>query len=468
MKRTGILVLLPCFLGCSFSNSATAAEYYADILPLVEQNCLACHSESSVSFSFEDPERTYSFRAAMTSAVADDRMPPWLAERGHKDYVDDYSLSVAEKAIFAAWADAGHPRNLDEQERHKATMVATAPTFESDFSVELISGRSYLPNQKQKDDYRCFIVDWPFESDKYVTGFKGEPGNLRIAHHLVNYAVGPESADLIRELSAEEEGEGHQCFGGPLPDRMADEGERAKLEERHPGAWEKLREENFWLSHWAPGMTGFEFPENTGVLMKPGSVVVVQMHYYSAFAPGESDQGSAMHFQVADTVEKPSVNFPLTMQAWLGSRKNKTMLIPEGGRSTYQYSRTFDNIRNYAARVLLVEPSDVAAMELRSANVHMHSYGASGNTSLVDGAGRKQMLLNVPRWDLNWQRDFTFVDPIRIDLEDLESTSLVVECTFANHTDEMVYGGFGSDDEMCINFSYVSLVLKKDRAVAAR
>lgn len=468
MKRTVLLVLMSYVSMSGFASTATAAEYYADILPLVEKNCLGCHSEAGVSFSFEDPEITYSFRIAMTSAVAEDRMPPWLAERGHKVYVDDYSLSAEQKAIFADWASAGHPRDAEQQKSHQAIVAAEPPAFAADFSVELLSGRSYLPSQKVKDEYRCFIVDWPYETDMYVTGFKAEPGNLRIAHHLVNYAVGPESADLIRELSAEEDGEGYRCFGGPLPDRMADEKLRANLEQRRPGAWDKLGQENFWLSHWAPGMSGFEFPENTGVLMRPGSVVVVQMHYYSAFAPGESDQGSTMYFQVADSVEKPSVNFPLTNPAWLVARRNNSMLVPEGGQSTYQFSRTFENIRNYASHALQIDKSEIVAIELRSANVHMHSYGASGNTSLVDRNGRKQILLNIPRWDLNWQRDFTFADAIRIDQDDLEKTTLVVECTFANHTDKMVYGGFGSDDEMCINFSYISLVLRTEQPVAAR
>ena len=78
------------------------------------------------------------------------------------------------------------------------------------------------------------------------------------------------------------------------------------------------------------------------------------------------------------------------------------------------------------------------------------------------------MLLNIPRWDLNWQRDFMFVEPIRIEQEDLADNRLVIECTFANHTDELVYGGWGSDDEMCINFSYVSVILRKDDTVASR
>ena len=468
MKTSASLLSLLFFVSAGAAIAEPAAEYYADILPLVEENCLVCHSASGVSFSFEDPEATFAFRAAMASAVAENRMPPWLAEPGHKEYVDDYSLSADEKAVFAAWASAGFPRNAEQRKSHQGTMAPKLAEFESDFSIKVIADRSYLPNQDRKDDYRCFVVEWPYETDKYVTGFKGEPGNLRLAHHLVNYAIAPESAHLIRELDAEEDGEGYQCFGGPIPDRLAKEDEREKLEERHPGAAKQLQNDNFWLSHWAPGMYGFEFPENTGVLVKPGSLVIVQMHYYSAFAPGESDKNTTMHFQIADTVEKPSVNYPLTKNAWLGARKNNSLVVPEGGQSTYQYSETFENISKYASRALLIDLADIVAIELRSANVHMHSFGAAGNTSLVDGNGKKQLLLNIPRWDLNWQRDFTFVEPIRVEQDELASNRLVIECTFANHTDELVYGGWGSDDEMCINFSYISVVLRKDDAVASR
>jgi hypothetical protein len=342
------------------------------------------------------------------------------------------------------------------------------PSLQTNLSVELNSGRSYLPNQERKDDYRCFIIEWPYETKKYVTGFKADPGNLRIAHHLVNFAVGPESADMVRELSADEEGEGHQCFGGPLPDRMANDENRAKFDERHPGAWDQLQKDYFWLSHWAPGTNGVDFPENTGILMEPGSLVIVQMHYFSAFAPGETDQNTTMHFKVVDEVEKPSVNYPLTKDAWLGAKKNDSMRIPQGGEATYEVSENFADITDYAADALQIDRSEIEAVELQSANVHMHSFGASGHTSLIDGDGKKQVLLNIPRWDLNWQRDFMFAEPIRIDQDKLDSTRLVVECTFANYTDEMVYGGLGSDDEMCFNFSYVSLVLKKDTSVASR
>jgi hypothetical protein len=205
-------------------------------------------------------------------------------------------------------------------------------------------------------------------------------------------------------------------------------------------------------------MEGFDFPEGTGVLVRPGSVIVVQMHYYGAYAPGESDEGTAMHFKLAEQVDKPSINFPLTNWRWLQAGRNGSMTIPPGGTSTYETSENFQDIAGWAARVLQIPPEQVTGVELHSANVHMHAIGASGRASLLHASGAKETLLNIPRWDLNWQGDFVFTQPKTLPREQFERARMVVECTFTNPNEAPVVGGYGSDDEMCFNFSYVSLL----------
>lgn len=439
-------------------------EYHEDVMPLIEAKCVTCHADDGVSFSFEDPDDTYNFRMVIAAAVASDRMPPWLAEPGHQSYVGDYSLSEAEKSLVAEWAAAGYPR----AEATSATSVQPeVKKFDADLTIAVLPDGSYLPTQDRKDDYRCFIVDWPYDTDKYVTGFMAEPGNTRVSHHLVNHMVGPEAAHILKALSEEEEGPGHQCFGGALPDRIGDEGMKQEIEERFPGGWEKLVNGSYWLSHWAPGMYGEEFPEDTGILIRPGSVIVVQMHYYSAFAPGEPDSDTMMHFQVADTVKKPSVNYPLTNTRWLYGSRNESMQIPPGESATYETSERFDDLADYVAGALQIDREEISAIELQSANVHMHAFGASGVASLLDSDGRKETLLNIPRWDLAWQRDFMFTEGKIVPSSEFDRTSLIVECTFSNDTDEVVYGGYGSDDEMCFNFSYVSVIRGDDEAMAS-
>jgi hypothetical protein len=439
-------------------------EFNADVMPLINANCVTCHATDGVSFSFEDPDETYNFRMAIALAVKDDRMPPWLAEPGHQSYVDDYSLTTDEKSLIAEWAAGGYQR------AESVPVVAATEingTFDADWSVPALAGESYLPNQDRKDDYRCFIVDWPYDTDKYVTGFLAEPGNMKIAHHLVAHMIGPESVDLLKTLSEEEEGPGHQCFGGALPDRFDDDEVQQQVEERFPGGWDKLVDESYWLSHWAPGMYGIDFPKDTGILMRPGSAVVVQMHYYSAFAPGEYDENTMMHFKVADSVKKPSVNHPLTRNRWLYAEDNDSMTIPPRESATYETSVRFDELADYMASALEIDREEISAIELQSANIHMHAFGASGVASLLDREGSKETLLSIPRWDLAWQRDFTFTEGKIIPRSEFDRTRLIVECTFNNYTDELVYGGYGSDDEMCFNFSYMSVIRGDDEALAS-
>lgn len=440
----------------TFPGLAAAQEYHADIRPLLEAKCVGCHSEASVSFSMEDPELAYSMRAAIALTVAERRMPPWLAEPGHQTYLHDPSLTDEEREKIAAWAERGYPKGAPVESAPVAAIEHEH--FAPDLTLQVTAGQAYLPNQSRADDYRCFVIDWPLEQPAYITGFRALPGNLKIAHHLVLFAVEPQVADRFKALDAAEEGAGYQCFGGAVPDRLGDRAARAAYERDHPNGVRELNDGNFWLAHWAPGMDGYQFPEGTGILMRPGMIVVAQMHYYASYAPGEKDADSRMQFQLRDSVEKPALHLPLSEDRWLYGADNGSMIVPPRGQARYEVSSTFDGVAEYVARYTGVAAENVRALEVHSANLHMHRFGAAGVVSLVDPNGRKETLLAIPRWNLNWQRDFTFVEPKVVRRERFGGTRLTAECAYANPTDAPVYGGFGSDDEMCFNFSYVAVV----------
>ena len=457
-------VLVPAlFLSCAAAVPTFAADYYGDIRPVIERKCVMCHQQSSVSFSFEDPEHTYKFRQAIASAVAARRMPPWLAEAGHQDYRENISLTTAEVRLFSEWADAGLPKG-EEREREPVTPLY-AP-FVADLAVEVMPGDSYLPKASRVDDYRCFVADWPLEENSYIIGFRAVPGNLKVAHHLVLFAAAAEVADRYKALDKEEEGKGYQCFGGPVPDRFEDESERAAYETRYPEGIKELNSNSFWVAQWAPGTDGYAFPDNTGIPMHPGMVLIVQMHYYSAFAPGERDSGTRMEFTIGDEVSKPAFILPLTRDEWLNGKDNGSMMIPAGERRTYVASGNLEQLRDYASGLTDVPAERIDALEVHSANLHMHSYGASGVISLIDSHGLEEILLSVPRWDLNWQRNFAFESPKVFEREELANAQIRVQCTYENPKDEPVYGGFGSKDEMCFNFSYVALVVQDEEQKA--
>jgi hypothetical protein len=437
----------------------SAQEYYADIQPIIQQRCMSCHGVNGPGWNMTDTGATYERRQMIVAMVLQRLMPPWLAAPGHQDYVGDMSLEEEELEIFRRWREAGFPqgRRVNDVAHTDHRWAHGHAAFQPDVSLEILPGRSYLPVQTRDDDYRCFVVDWTDPEPGFVTGFRARPGNLQVAHHVVVHAVSPAMAERFRELDAMEEGEGYQCFGGALPDRLGRRAERAAYEAKYPDGLRELNRGNFWLAHWAPGMDGHVFPDGTGIRMEPGSALVVQMHYYSKSAPGERDAGSRVEFMTARSVDRPAFHFAQTRGEWLAGEQNRSMVIQPGTRATYEVTDELEEMLPYIAYITNVPQAEISALEVHSVNLHMHEHGHSGVISLTDGHGRRETLLSVPRWDLRWQRDFTLEQPKVFATGELKGVRLNTECTFHNRTQQIVYGGYGSFDEMCFNFAYIAV-----------
>jgi hypothetical protein len=439
----------------------SAQEYYADIQPIIQRSCMGCHSANGPGWNMEDADATYERRQLVAAMTLQRLMPPWLAAPGHQEYVGDMSLDEQDLETIRQWRDAGYPRgrrvNDVAHTDHRWAHGHHAHAFEPDISLEVLPGRSYLPMQHQNDDYRCFVVDWTSPEPGYITGFRARPGNLQVAHHVVVHAVEPSLVERFRELEAAEEGDGYQCFGGALPDRLGRRADREAYEAAYPGGMRELNRGNFWLAHWAPGMDGHVFPDGTGIRMEPGSALVVQLHYYSRDAPGQSDAGSRVEFMTQRTVERPAIHFAQTRGEWLVSEQNRSMVVQPGARATYEVSDQLTDLLPLIARLTSVPQDQIAGLEVHAVNLHMHEHGHSGVISLTDGNGRKETLLSIPRWDLRWQRDFTLANPKIFSVQELRGAALNTECTFHNRTSQIVYGGYGSFDEMCFNFAYIAV-----------
>ena len=444
------------------ANAAPAATttYSKDVKPLLDGRCTGCHADGQVAFPLTTYDTVYEKRSAVVDAVASHRMPVWLAEAGHQAYVDDPTLSDAEIAVFQSWRDAGYARG-DETAVVAQPGGAALRDLDADLTLPIHApGTSYLPNQKMTDEYRCFLIDWPETAAKYMTGFEAVPGNTAIAHHLVVYHVNSGLVPMLRQLDQEEDGEGYRCFGGALPDRLGDASVRKRVETQFPGVLKADSWNSLWLGHWAPGMRGNLLPEGTGLPIAAGGALVVQIHYYTRSAPNADDGGGEVRFKLADNVEKPGFVVGLSNGDWIDGRQNRSLVVPAGKEATVSYSAPLDLIMQLGKAELGIT-MDVGQIEVRSANLHMHSFGKSAVAYLQDKTGAKDILLSIPQWNLNWQHDYTFTEPKVFSVADAGATSLHVECTFANATGHDVYGGYGSDDEMCFDFGFITLAPKE-------
>ncbi|HEY2514617.1 MAG TPA: hypothetical protein VGI39_27320 [Polyangiaceae bacterium] len=442
------------------ARSAPEVSYFKDIRPLLDTHCTGCHTDGGIAFSLRDAEAVRNKKSTVVHAVESRQMPIWLAAPGHQSYRDDPTLSDAEIDLFRRWRDGGFAWGSPSDAPKEAKGAPAQGDIEGDFRAPLLAkGVSYLPDQNNADDYRCFLVEWPYRDQvKYMTGMQVVPGKREVVHHLVVFGVDAAIAPALHALDAEEPGPGYQCLGGPLPDRLSDPKVQKRIGAKFPGVIDLLKHGRAtdWLGHWAPGMRGTTFPEGTGMPLRKGGLVVVQVHYYSRTAPGVADTGGEIRFALADRVAKPGFMLPLSYDPWLDSEVNRTLVVPPGKKATVQYAMSLNDVLEYGKAATGLK-GDVEALELHTVNVHMHSYGASAQTYLEAADGSRDVLLDIPRWDINWQRNYVLNAPKVIKPEEAARMKIDVSCTFANDGSKEVIGGLGSNDEMCFDFSFFAL-----------
>jgi mono/diheme cytochrome c family protein len=141
---------------------------------------------------------------------------------------------------------------------------------------------------------------------------------------------------------------------------------------------------------YAVGGESFNVPAGMGIYLPPGGSMGFQMHYtpYGREASDTSRMG--LYFY-------PAGETPRLVLRHMVTTDNFIELPPNTPRHTeIAYSRfTKDAI-------------------LYSAFLHTHYRGISGSLELVKPDGTRQMLINLPRYDFNWQRTYDFAEPVHV------------------------------------------------------
>lgn len=428
--------LSPALVVALLTGCGAQVTYEKDVRPLMEARCVSCHIEGGIApFGLTSYEQVAAMRSAIAVATKNRTMPPYLAGPGCAEYADDQTLSDAQIAMLDTWAKEGGVRGTPS-----GASKSAAPLETSLPRVDLTIGMKepWTP-VKEPDDYHCFVIDWPYQTDQYVVGFNVKPGNARVAHHAIAFLIPPDKAASITALDDAEAGAGYTCFGGP------------------GGGSTSVS----WLGSWAPGGKPIMYPENTGLLVKPGSKVVLQMHYNTGAAPNASERTdqTSVELAVADTVKRKAFIMPWADPNWV--RKHQ-MNIPAGNPDV-RHAFSFDptNFLSFISGGLL---KNNEAVRIHSAGFHQHLLGTGGKMSITRADGSSECLLDVPRWDFHWQRSYQFTAPKVLKVGE----QLSLSCSW-NNSDAFqpvidgvrqppreVNWGEGTGDEMCLGILYVS------------
>ena len=311
--------------------------------------------------------------------------------------------------------------------------------------LRLTMPQAYTPIKKP-DDYRCFVVDWPKTKPTYVSGFQVIPGDPKMVHHIIAYLAAPNQVAYYKNKDAREKGPGYTCYG------TAGGGAA-------------------WLGVWAPGVKGTDYPKGTGIKVLPGSKIIIQVHYNTLTNKPASDK-SSVEFKLDDTVQNEAILLPYLNPAWLYKPKNCPSQLKAFG---YNCDMVIPpNNPNYKVRFevglgllsLLSKQflkKEFETLTVHNVMLHMHWRGKAGRVFIKKG-GKEQCLLNIPRWDFNWQMSYELKKPVTLGLSD----SIGLACSWDNSAANQpvingkkekpitIYWGDGTNDEMCLGLAYVT------------
>ena len=386
------------------SGSSSSLRFYEDVAPILAEHCVACHRPGGAApFSLITLDQVLDSAGAIPFQVMSRKMPPYGADNSGSCNTFDNArwLSDGEIKTLTDWlASTRAPGNAAD-----APKVPDPPPPLPRVDATAQMPVAYTPSASMEDDYRCFIVDPGIATDRYLTGFEVRPGQPTEVHHILMYQLDSAASETTAaNLDAQSAGPGYTCFGGV-------------------GAGANL------VGVWAPGMRVVSYPTGTGLPLKATRKIVLQIHYHPH---GTSiPDTTAVDLMTETTVPNPSLLYLMA--------------------DTNLYLPPMQANASVGSEVQL--PGFLGQYNVWGVFPHMHTLGRTLHLDLVH-AGHDQCLIDVPRWDFNWQQGYFYKG---VPLVAGGGDTLRINCTYdtTGRTAPVTWGE-GTNDEMCLAFVYVS------------
>ena len=333
------------------------------------------------------------------------------------------------------------------------------------FATTSLVSRPYTPQAAPgtTDDYHCNLVNPHLTRNSYVISSQFNPGSPEV-HHAVLSLVPPSLAATALRVNASTGDKGWTCFGAPSL----------------PGASLAQFLSTPFLSVWAPGHGADALPKDTGIDLPAGSLVIMQVHYN--LLVGDKPVRNSL---VLDTVPMSTPLLPLHLDLALAPPDlpcptGVTGPLCDRAASLANQAQRFGpeaaEIVNGIEAVCGHNPSNPPGSDTASctwtvgesgyivrAQAHMHLLGRSFTMVLNPGTPQARTVLDVPRYNFDYQKAYNLSTPIPMKKGD----KLQVNCTYDPRLAQelpilrkapahFVTWGDGSTDEMCIGLAWSS------------
>lgn len=344
------------------AGSGPLVTYTKDVSRIIQAKCLECHrSGEAAPFALDSYKAAKSWAGMIREVVADDVMPPWHADAAFGHFKNDRRLTAEDKATFLKWIDQGCQEGSPKDlPQPKQYVDGWRLPREPD---EIITMRK--PISVPANSFLGFGVPY-----QYVP--VGEP--FAEDKWIEAVEVRPQYRAVVHHII---------CFIIPPGGTIFDVAGRDFG--RH------------MLGAYVPGDAPVVMPPGHARKVPKGSQLMFEMHYTPNGKAGP-DQ-SMIGLCLAKEPPKHEIQNASIM--------NGRFRIPPGAE-------------NHEVKSVQAFPKET---RLFIFTPHMHVRGKAFKMELVTKDGSRETLLNVPKYDFNWQANYELAKP-----RDIPAGSKI-ECT---------------------------------------
>jgi hypothetical protein len=327
--------------------SLQAQTFTKDVVPIFQKHCQSCHHEGTVApMSLITYKDTRPWARAIKERVLMRDMPPWHLDKtvGIRRYKNDISLTDREIDTIAKWVDAGAPEG-DAGDMPKMLTFASEDEWFIGKPDLLVTTSDFTMYPNGPDWWIDQFAEMNLTEDRWIKAMEIKPTNRKIVHHAVAHAMEPNPTP-----------------GGPEVDVQ--------------------------LNEYAVGKYGNIFAENTGMLLKAGTRLRFDMHYFAIGSEQHNHTTIAFKFYPKGVVPKYQVR-----STAIRNIPNDELEIPPN--TVVRTDGYFRLQRN--ARIDSFQP-------------HMHMRGRGMTLEAIKLDNTTEILSSVDHFNFNWHVNYIYAD----------------------------------------------------------
>lgn len=345
-----------CDLDQKAAKPATNTTYHAHIARLVQAHCIECHREGGVApFTLESYKDVVAHAGQIKRVVEKGTMPPWFAAppaKGPSPWVNDRSLAKVEKDELLAWLGGDKAVGNEADAPLPRHFAAGWKIGKPDLVVT--PAKAVKVKAEGTMPYQYVVADTNLTEDKWVQAMEIRPSAKQVVHHVLAFVIPPKGESARFDLSssvAQNEAMGYYAI-------------------------------------YVPGNTSLVYPDGFGKRFPKGSKVRFQIHYTPNGTATEDKVEMGMIF----AKQKPK------HEVLVAGILNSGLKIPPGND-------------NYKETAWVPVPFDAVILGFLP---HMHLRGKAFRYEVTPPGGKPEVLLDIPRYDFNWQLLYNLAEPKRI------------------------------------------------------